>query len=151
MTTYDPLNDVSRQELASALLTMLEKAGFKEQEGKKGEEKIFSYQVSDRIRILVYTTIVSDKVRNLGADAIRTTSVYTATDGKDRGLVKMTRVNRVGTIEDIVNRTLDRMREVWKVCARPEVCKKCGAPTFISSAGNKICCELCWLKKDSVE
>jgi hypothetical protein len=71
-------------------------------------------------------------------------AVYRAADGTDRGIMKVTRVNRVGDVDAIVGRVVDRARSVWGAIASAPRCHRCGAPTFTSKAGNEVCADLCW-------
>ena len=88
-------------------------------------------------------------------DAIRVCGVYTNREGQERGIVKaQARVFRVGQTEEIPERMVTRMREVWVASNRPVSCNKCGAPKFKSKlrekrgkiicGGNEVCAEACW-------
>jgi hypothetical protein len=88
-------------------------------------------------------------------DAIRVCGVYTNREGQERGIVKaQARVFRVGQTEEIPERMVTRMREVWVASNRPVSCNKCGAPKFksklrekrgkIIGGGNEVCAEACW-------
>jgi uncharacterized Zn finger protein (UPF0148 family) len=133
-------------------LSTLEKANFQEEwhgdAGDMTKERVFFFSVSDDMRVAVYTTIVGDdawaECRDVGKDAIRVCAVYRRKDGNERGVGKQTRVNRVGEVDAIAGRMLDRMRAAWKVAKRPNRCPDCGAPMFISKKGNEVCAELCW-------
>lgn len=139
--------------LASTLETMLEAAGFRQEATERGAERVFSREIPDtKIRVQVFTTIVETGplgmgVRDEGADAIRVAAVYVTSEGKERGIVSATRVNRTGKVGAIVERTLARMREVWTKAKTGERCH-CGAPKFTSKAGKLVCADLCWLPAD---
>ena len=148
-TLYNPDDHNSRVELAIALLQKLEACQFQLEPKEEGTtEKIYYRNINDKIRVVVYTTIVGHQVRSVGKDAIRICALYKANDGTERGIVKETRVNGVGNIEDITQRVYERMREVWARAGRPLTCLHCGSPVFISVKGNSVCAEFCWKKKE---
>jgi len=85
------------------------------------------------------------KTREAGKDAIRVCAVYTsARTGKEKGIAKETRINRVGDIDDIVERAYVRMRSAYGSAMNPCRCPKCGSPTFMSKNKNQVCADLCW-------
>jgi len=53
---------------------------------------------------------------------------------------KPARVFRTGTIGRIVERTLERMREVYGAVGGLEVCRDCGAPRVTSRTTGKLYC-----------
>jgi len=153
---YDHEDRGHREILAATMVAMLDNAGFTEEPPKdRGfytrKERMFSRPVGGGIRVCVYTTVVGDEVRRVGTDAIRVCAVYTASDGRDRGIARAEkRVNRTGEIVAITDRTLERMREVWgliKTKGGIERCH-CGAPKFRSKKGNHVCAELCWKHRE---
>lgn len=151
--SYDPFNVNDRQALATALVNMLAQCGFDEVTLPNTKERTFARPVNDRIRVVVYTSIVGDMVRGKDFDAIRVTSLYTTKrpvlNNKEQGIIKDRRVHRTGEIHGdggIVDRTHQRMRNVWKLSSPPKcVCSDCGSPKFISKKGNEVCAEMCWL------
>jgi hypothetical protein len=144
--TYDPNILTHRSLLAHNILEMLEVAGFTEEDTPAAKERVFSRQVdgTDRIRIMVYTSVVGGHVRQAGKDAIRVVAVYTTQDGKDRGILKETRVFRTGEIGNIVERIRGRMRDAWKRSKSSDRCG-CGSPKFTSKKGSQVCAEICWV------
>jgi hypothetical protein len=70
--------------------------------------------------VCVYTSIpVSGPVtRGLGADAIRVTAyqIIGADGTNTRGIAKCQRVYRTGTVEGVLKRIYERMREAYAVC-----------------------------------
>jgi len=109
-------------------------------------EKIYSRPVKDTgIYVRVYTSIVENSVRKEGRDAIRVAGIYISKDSR-KGITSSRRVNRTGTIPDIVNRMYSRMRESWSDCCSVQRCY-CGAPKFKSKAGNIVCADACWVMK----
>jgi len=150
--TYDPRDPESRRLLASSLMAMLEQSGFVEIQIPGTKERVFTRQTDDpSLFVAVYTSIVRTDVRQRGFDAIRVCALYTKRDGSTRGVGSSTRVNRVGEISAICERTLGRMRDVWKGIKGIERCKDCGAPTFVSKKGNHVCAEVCWNRGDRRE
>ena len=148
---YDPTIPGMRTALAATLLVRLKECGFTQFNNSDkdarygGRELVFSRKVNDNTDVRVYTTISGGKARGKGKDSIRVTAVYTARDGKTRGLVKNRRVHRTGNVDAITDRMIERMRDVWRKAARPERCG-CGAPKFVTKKGNLCCAEICWAK-----
>lgn len=144
--TYSPEILADRRALGEALIGRLEEAGFRPMPDAKGEI-VYQRQVIARSWVRIYTTIPvgGRAVRPLAKDAIRVCGVY---DGEDRsrGLVSQRRVFRVGDISGIVERTVERAREVWRTINKVTRCGQCGAPTFTSKKGNEVCAALCWQK-----
>ena len=156
--SYDPFNLTDRRELAAALVNMLHQSGFEEVQLPNTKERTFARPVNESIRVVVYTSIVDDAVRGKDYDAIRVTALYTTRrpvlNNKEQGIIKDRRVHRTGEINGkggIVDRTLDRMRNVWSLSSPPKcTCTSCGAPKFISKKGNAVCAEMCWLSDADV-
>lgn len=147
-TAYDPANTNDRRALAVAIHRALAGRGFEITGSKaQGGEVVYRRDAGDGVELKVYSSIdwAAGRCRPEGADAIRVCAVYTATDGKTRGLDKETRVNRTGTVEGIVERMMTRGKAVWDRAQDAPRCKCCGAPTFQSAKGNRVCAELCWL------
>ena len=106
-----------------------------------------------QVSLLCYTSVAKNsygeyEARRIGEDAIRVVGVYQASDSYTRYLARAhSRVNRTGTIEGIVERTLTRIEEVSRMCESPPCCPNCGAPAFLSKAGREVCAELCWKRR----
>ena len=151
MSTYDPLSRASRVHLAYTILEMLKKEQFQLRPNlKPGEELQFGRRIkidgkSSNLQIVVYTTIVSDEVREIGQDAIRVALLYRASDGSTVGIGKSKRVNRTGQIADIITRILERVKHCEDISS-VETCRFCSAPIAISKANKPYCAEKCWLK-----
>jgi hypothetical protein len=153
MRTYDPANQAHRQHLATAIRAECKDAKFlvTDPDGYTKEE-VHEFQTpADRIRVLVYTTIVNDEVRQTGRDAVRVCAVYRNEEGKEFGIVKVTRVNRTGDVAGICERMRGRMRHVYLEVNNTQKCPDCGAPMFMTkkkpNKPSKPCCaELCWKK-----
>ncbi|MBQ73379.1 MAG: hypothetical protein CMJ67_10790 [Planctomycetaceae bacterium] len=150
--TYNPNSLTDRRNLANAICARLTECGFTPVTRKGTKEAIYSRPVDGTdgtIKVLVYTSVVPVRggfaVRKEGKDAIRVCAVYTSKDGKERGIARADkRVNRTGTVEATVERTYQRMRDVYKTAATCERCH-CGAPKFKSKKGNEVCADLCFL------
>jgi hypothetical protein len=162
---YDPHFSFSREMLALSIVNKLEDSGFEEvaQPDKKRlksrarpttwqRERIYERKVDSKglLKIKVYTTVTGGKnnialtVRSNGKDAIRVCGTYQTRAGKEQGVVSEKKVYRTGNIEEIVERMLTRMRQTWKSLKTGDSCKNCGAPKFVSKAGNSVCAEICW-------
>jgi len=150
---YNSFLQEDRQVLATDLEAMLTKAGFVKQKRDGTYEDVYVLPVNDdthngRISVLVYTSIEGGEIRECGTDAIRVCAVYSAKDGKERGIAAAEkRVNRVGDMSAIVDRTYGRMRDVYKIVKTSTRCKSCNAPVFVSKAGKECCADICWVKK----
>jgi len=144
--TYEPTKVDSRRELATELTTMLEGAGFRPFDEPRANEDVFIREVETvpGAAVKVYTSCERGAARVVGADAIRVAGLYKNASGKVFGIVSDTRVNRVGTVADIVSRTKGRMRNVYSAVSTGERCH-CGAPKFKSKKGNMVCAELCFV------
>jgi hypothetical protein len=107
---YDPGNPTHRRALASALIEALKTAGFLEDQARSAtEERVFTRGIEGtRGKIVVYTTIRNDAVRDEGSDAIHVAGVV-----EEKGVFRNRPVHRTGTIPAIVERTLERARETW--------------------------------------
>ena len=147
---YDPSLPILREMLALSIIGKLDECGFVECGfDDKTREKVYSRDIKDTgISVKVYTTVVDREVRGEGKDAIRVCAIYAAKDGKNKGIVKSTRVHRTGNIDDIVERMYGRMRETWKAASTGDRCHSCGAPKFVAKSGKKVCADICWLTDD---
>jgi len=147
-TNYDPRSNAGRVGLTQELLALFDRAVFVEVSIEGTKERVFAREVPDtdgKVRVLVYSSIEGNMTRKCGDDAIRVCAVYKARDGRERGIASAEkRVNRVGTVEAIAERVIDRMRQVWKATKTAERCPKCGAPMFKAKSGKLCCADLCW-------
>jgi hypothetical protein len=149
---YDAAVTVHRKHLAQRLVLLMAESGFiEEYVADKGTKERVFYRLVDGspgVRVQVYTTIVgfgeASEVRLSGKDAIRVCAVYRTKSRADRGIVAVTRVHRTGTVEGICERTLSRMRDVYRSAATSSRCSKCGAPMFVSKKANLVCADLCF-------
>jgi len=144
---YNPRNDQHRKLLADKIKEKLKTCGF-EQEAADCGELIFSRQVNGTDRkVIVFSSIgkKSNRVRLVGSDAIRVSAI----DEDERGVIKNKRVNRTGEVDDIIERMYQRMRTSYKEAldSHSIKCKSCGANTFLSKAGKRVCVDICWKNK----
>ena len=147
---YNPESLADRKLLATELEAMFAKANFTLIDKQGCSEKVFAFATQiPNVSIYAYSTIDGDTVRALGDDAIRITVVYKRADDKEMQLFKAVRVFRTGQIEDIVGRTLDKLRGAFtNFRARHRdglSCKRCSAPLFDTKAGKLACAATCWI------
>ena len=150
--SYDPQNGTDRIILAQAILDLMVRSVFVEVFRPGTKERVFSREVpgtDGRVNVLIYTSIEGNQVRECGTDAIRVCAVYSAKDGKERGIASAEkRVHRVGQIGAITDRLIERMREVWKATKTAEKCH-CGAPKFTAKSGKLCCADICWKRQEA--
>jgi hypothetical protein len=149
---YNPGSTVDRIKLAGLIELKLIDCGFKKEDTGRFQEYAYSRNISDDIKVLVYTTIIeiggTSQVRPVSKDALRICGVYYDGDVVNRGIVKQKRVNRTGEFGEIVGRMYERMRDTWRLCANVEKCSSCGAPKFTSKKENLVCARACWTKNE---
>jgi hypothetical protein len=143
---YDPRTPESRRALAAGIVDALTNHSFMEEYDERSGEKVLYRPHPKGVRVQVWTSVdrASGMARSVGDDAIRVCAVYRTRDGVDRGILRTTRVNRVGDVDAIVGRVVERARTVWADVNTAPRCNRCGAPTFTSKAGNQVCAEVCW-------
>ena len=141
---YDPKDTFHRTFLATHLREALTTAGFIVQPNRReGEEEIWKRGVEGtKFQIAVYTSIVGNQVRSVGADAIRVVGLY-ENGGQVKGKLKSRSIHRTGKVDDIKERMLARARHTWKECKSNGTCR-CGAPLLVSKKGNTYCADVCW-------
>ena len=146
---YNPDSPADRRALGEALLAAFTGKGFTVVPGAPGTETVVAFPVKgmDRVEVRVYTSVVNGAVRALGKDAIRATAVYTTTDGQRRGLASESRVFRTGTVEAIVERAVQRARDVYGSMRSVKRCR-CGSPMFTAKSGKVVCAEACWTRRE---
>lgn len=105
---------------AEAIEFFLVSKGFKPVEGRSGREVVYerAHRTDARYKVLVYTSIAkgSTRVRKLGADAIRIVALFEPGNGRQNEARKLKRVFRTGTVEGVLERMLERMREAYTKC-----------------------------------
>jgi len=96
----------------------LQEKGFVKNKTDFGKEVVYSFchEYNPNIRVKVYTSITEGvKVaRSIGSDAIRVVCIF---DNGNRsfGIAKLPRVYRTGSQQKVEARTLERMREAYKL------------------------------------
>ena len=157
---YDPENPHHRLDLAISLISSLDLLGFKRD--RKMEfgpanraEHVYSKEINNGLYVVVYTSCSMHKgylsTRAKGNDAIRVSTVYVSPDPRrftvsKKGIGKQKRVHRTGKISDICDRVTKRIFKASISCLKGGSCNRCGAPTFLSKAGNNVCAEICWTR-----
>ena len=137
-----------RWALATEVKMTVMRAGFSPKTIPGTHELVLAKE-STRLRgveILVYTTIVGDAVRPVGADAIRVCAVFSPTDPekRSRGILKERKVLRTGEITEIPGRVIERIKDIAEELGEIKHCNNCGAPGLISKKGNLYCADACW-------
>lgn len=104
---------------AEAIIEFLTKRGFTERTISRGNEIVYErpHKVDSRFKVLVYTSVRRGATRasGVGQDAIRVCAIYE--DGtSSRGICKLPRVHRTGTVDLVLARMLERMREAYQRC-----------------------------------
>lgn len=97
------------------MIDFLESKGFVR--GQAGNELVFDkkHERDEFMTIRVFTSIsLTAGTRGLGKDAIRVVAFYESPFEK-RGIAKTQRVFRTGSVEKILARLLERMREAYAV------------------------------------
>lgn len=169
-TAYDPENPAHRTELAQKLTQKLGEIGFKlsgdrtrdpgrEYGGFKGKEDVYVFQhrKDPGLEVQVFTSVTAGgSVRAKGADAIRVCLIYKnkakqqgteSEEARQYDLGSACRVYRTGEIDNIVERTVERAREMYKAANLVERCQDCSSPMATSKQGKKFCSEVCWTKR----
>ena len=144
---YLPEDPASRRALGSALTQALRRWGYARQEMEGVRELVFSCDYSNGIRVKVYTSAEEDSIqrkeaREYGKDAIHVCAVA-CRGGVELPLVRVSRVNRSGFIEDIIARMQRRMKEVIGSVLGHGDCPVCTEPLFISRQGSRACSARC--------
>ena len=150
---------LERRMLAIEILSTLEDNDFqrcKRLETKYGDYSEIVYakplESNNRYMIVVYTSCDqfggAYAVKKKGADAIRIAGLYITNSGKEKGIIKNTRVNRVGPNHEIAKRMMTRVAKTFHALTENNIkgCTDCGAPMFTSKKGNLVCSEICWSK-----
>lgn len=113
---YDPKNACDRVKLAEAIRSVLVYAEFRCVSRGNGEE-VWARDIPSAggrpKTVKVFTSIYGGTCRSEGRDAIRVCATGVHVDGTHKGIVKLPRVHRSGTIRSIQDRVLSRMRKAW--------------------------------------
>lgn len=128
---------------ADAFARALEPRGFTaDQQGAEVTYFQDSQRIS-RLRLVVYTSLSSgaSSAREAGADAVRVALVAVGQDGRTRGVRSFTRVNRVGTVEGVLERVRDRIKEARAYALKEiKACSRCGGPAYADSGRCAVRC-----------
>ena len=145
---YNPDSAADRRALGEALLAAFASKGFTVVAGGGNTETVVAFPVKgmERVEVRVYTSVVNGSVRALGKDAIRATALYTNVEGQVRGLASDARVFRVGMVADIVERAVQRARDVYGAVRTVARCR-CGSPMFTAKSGKVVCADACWTRR----
>jgi hypothetical protein len=105
---------------ADALLSFLAGKGFSERTSP-GDEIVYAraHGVDGRYKIVIYTSIRrgAADARSCGKDAIRVCGIFEDAEGSF-GVVKLPRVHRTGSVEAVLERTIERAREAYASITR---------------------------------
>lgn len=123
-----------------AMLSFLTARGFKDAPEHSRREIVYerSHHVDPRFRVLVYTSIARGDAdaRGLGKDAIRVVPIFINGNHRSPIAKKLQRVFRTGSVEKVLARTLERMREAYGIINnRPEVRAILARPRAAGSGG----------------
>lgn len=140
---YDPNRAEDRRRLAADMIDNLTAAGFAPLVTPHAE-RVFTRAVAPDLDVSVWTSIVGSEARACGTDAIRVALVYSAPGEARRGVARDVRVHRTGTIPRILARLEGRIARTAALAGEIPRCRECGAPTFESRAGARVCAALCW-------
>ena len=116
MARYNPNNKQHRKNLAKRIAKMLLSSGFSLEGNTTGEDvyvRAVTPVAKGTAQVRVLTSILNGEMRLKDKDAIRVCAVYTDDAGQSRGLVKSTRINRVGDTDGITGRLLEAMRKTY--------------------------------------
>ena len=116
MARYNPNNKQHRKNLAKRIAKMLLSSGFSLEGNTTGEDvyvRAVTPVAKGTAQVRVLTSILNGEMRLKDKDAIRVCAVYTDDAGASRGLVKSTRINRVGDMDAITGRLLEAMRKTY--------------------------------------
>lgn len=120
---------------AESLKGMLAAKGFTEMVVNKEVVYERANHIDPNLKVRVYTSLAvgEEKARKCGGDAIRCCLVFNRF-GKTWGIAKAKRVYRSGKLEDVLDRTLERAREMYALANQFASHKcSCGAPRWLDS------------------
>lgn len=110
----------------SQMIDFLRPLGFEEVHIPGTKERVYEKRYGHRTYVRVYSSIVGDKTRAVGKDAIKIVAVA-KWNGQDHFISGSKRINRVGMVSSIGARIRDRVDEM--VALAPQVvCDSRGFP-----------------------
>jgi len=151
MNNYDAQNIDQRKKLADSMTELLLSKGFSEEEQFYEKENVFSLEVTSRTFLSVFSTIENGLCRPYGRDSIKICALYVSRTGELKGFLKSRRINRSGTIDQIIDRLDQRTDTLFQKAKRIERCSRCGGIKLLSKKNNLYCSELCWKRTDRSE
>jgi hypothetical protein len=103
-----------------------------------GAERVYTRagKLNPLLRIAVYSSATEGATlaRGCGEDAIRVVLLGKVSQDREWCLRKTTRIHRTGTVEKVLDRVLDRVKEAANAAKEyGGPCAKCGAPTYEDS------------------
>jgi len=103
---------------AERLFRFLEAKGFSRTVRFREVVYVREHHLDPRYKVLVYTSVREGaaEARKRGADAIRVCAIFE--DQKkavSRGVAKLPKVLRTGTVEAVLERTIERAREAYRI------------------------------------
>lgn len=106
---------------AETMFSFLESKGFWRSDKRSRREVVYerAHERDGRYRILIYTSVgVGQTVaRRSGGDAIRVAAIIDLGTYVG-GIAKLPRVFRTGSVEAVLERTIERAREAYAACSR---------------------------------
>lgn len=106
---------------AEKMIAFLQSKGFVPALNRSRREVVYerSHARDPGYRVLVYTSIAQGNMtaRKLGQDAIRVCAIYEDV-GRSFGVAKLPRVFRTGSVDGVLERTYQRMREAYERCTK---------------------------------
>ena len=148
-TIYDPGSVADRSSLATAIRSILLVAGFKLVNHDSRDGEVWKRSTpNSAFTLVVLTGIIDGLVAPKGGQAIRVFTSYLNQAKRDRVVTDWFRIMRTGTMEGICERMLGQARNAFLQGAHCQRCGDCGAPTFRSRKGNRVCAELCWAQPE---
>lgn len=117
---------------ASAMFRRLEAAGFRRTNSQSEVVYARPHNRNMELEIRVYTSFTEgrDTARECDSDAIRVSLVWRP---KTIGICKFAKILRTGTVEKVIDRTIERAREAYAFAnsmIKRGRCQKCGAPRY---------------------
>lgn len=102
---------------AEKLFSFLEGKGFSRRAGHSSEVVYMrAHHRDDRYKVLIYTSVRTGgrKARGRGEDAIRVCAIFENGEAS-RGVAKLPKVLRTGTVDAVLARTIERAREAYGI------------------------------------
>lgn len=103
---------------AATLEAFLQAKGFERTLRRSEVVYVRKHHRDPRYIVSVFTSITNgaSRARGLGQDAIRVSAFMELGEGRTRGIAKAQRVYRTGSVDGILERLYQRMRDAYAVC-----------------------------------